>query len=392
MSGKDFAAILDQALNCLREGKDMDTCLSHYPEEAEQLRPLLEIAIRLKEAGDTGAPPRERLLAARERFLRKALESKRVARAKPRFRWSFSLPVPAPGLAMALATLLLMVLIAGAGLVWAASQSLPDSPLYAVKLTAENFKLSLTFDPADRTHIRIALLEKRFEEIYKLSTREQPDKKTIDKATKVLENQLREVFGEMAKISATSPELPDLLEEMSIQMEKGESKLAEAKSKAAPQAKPAIDRALALVKWGHTMALTAIEDPSILSEITTRPIFLSPVTPSPAFEFTPSPTPSLHHTLTPSPACTISRPTVTPHLTSTPYHPTATFTPRPTCTLPPSIITPTSTPTPHHLPTSTPTPHPHASPTPHHPTPTSTPQYPTPTPTYTPHPVGATPT
>jgi hypothetical protein len=39
---KDFNKILDECIDRVNRGENVDTCLAAYPEHAEKLRPLLE--------------------------------------------------------------------------------------------------------------------------------------------------------------------------------------------------------------------------------------------------------------------------------------------------------------------------------------------------------------
>ncbi len=47
---KEFDRILDECVDRINRGEDLDTCLADYPEYAQRLRPLLQTMLETKEA------------------------------------------------------------------------------------------------------------------------------------------------------------------------------------------------------------------------------------------------------------------------------------------------------------------------------------------------------
>jgi hypothetical protein len=165
----DLETALDQSLDHLRGGMDIESCLQLYPEYSEDLRPLLELVTQVgrvitpassaaaREAGQelvlaTAARKRAGEAAGVPLFgaIRRTVRSLVPAMpGSPAVAWRFA------------ATVLLIVLVAAAGgvSVRASGSSLPGDLLYPLKLAVQRTQLALTFDAA-RQHG----LEVRFED------------------------------------------------------------------------------------------------------------------------------------------------------------------------------------------------------------------------------------
>jgi hypothetical protein len=145
---KELFEILDEALDRVLKGESIQTVLADYPRHAHELEPLLKTALETRDAAAIQPRPEFRQRAALE--FQKAIQKmpvKYVAKMpgtkdliyKPRrgifgrgMAWSVSLVV------------IIVVLLSGTGVVTASTQAMPDSPLYGVKLVAENVQLALT--------------------------------------------------------------------------------------------------------------------------------------------------------------------------------------------------------------------------------------------------------
>lgn len=162
---QDFERHLAEALTDLDQGKDIDAVLTKYSEEADELAPLLETAVYARETLDHFEPPSVAGLAAGRRRM---LEAAARKRATPTQSWWQSvlsalglwLRTPARGLATAALLLALFVVASGATVV-ASAESLPGDPLYPVKRTAEQVRLTLTTDPATRAALQAQFNQER---------------------------------------------------------------------------------------------------------------------------------------------------------------------------------------------------------------------------------------
>jgi hypothetical protein len=177
--GKEFDNILDDCLErIVLKGKTLDHCLKLYPQQAAELKPLLETALMVKRA--SAVEPRPEFKArARYRF-RSALEEKAAPRSRPFFGW---LPRWATALAI-----VLVVLVAGSGTVVAAGNSMPDSILYPVKLATENVQMAFTISPLGKAQLCAELADERVDEIVYMA--EKGDAQEVEAVTGRLESRL----------------------------------------------------------------------------------------------------------------------------------------------------------------------------------------------------------
>ena len=157
---KEFNNILDECLErVLTEGEAIEQCLASYPELAAELEPLLQTALATSNASAIKPRPefRDR---ARYQF-RVALQEMEVKRGRRFFSWQ-------PRWATAV-IVVLVLLLAGGGTVTAAGNSMPDEPLYQVKLATETVRLALTPSTLGKAELYVNLADKRVVEIIKMA-------------------------------------------------------------------------------------------------------------------------------------------------------------------------------------------------------------------------------
>jgi len=164
--GRNFQTILDECLRELETGQSLDAILARYPEEADQLRPLLLTTQNLK-AMPVARPRSHVQQAGWQRFLGEAIALQRVRERRP----TFGLLRP---VAVAASLVLTLFFLGGGTTVYAASHSLPDSPLYPIKLATEEARLWFVFDEDDRAGILLDQSETRMTEIRKLVQQGKP--------------------------------------------------------------------------------------------------------------------------------------------------------------------------------------------------------------------------
>jgi hypothetical protein len=156
MNNKEFDNILDDCLErLLVKGESLEQCLERYPVQAAELGPLLETALAAREA--SAIQPRPDFRARARYQFRSAL--KETAADKSRAFWGWF-----PRWATVVAIVLVLVL-AGGGTVLAADSSMPDSPLYSVKLATEQVRLTLTPSPMGKARLCAELADRRVVEI-----------------------------------------------------------------------------------------------------------------------------------------------------------------------------------------------------------------------------------
>jgi hypothetical protein len=166
-------------------GESLGQCLKLYPEQAVELKPLLETVLAVKEASAFEPSPEFR---ARARYqFRSALGEKAAPKRRPFFGW---LPQWATAL-----SIVLVVLLAGGGTVVAASNSMPDGILYPVKLATENVQLALNTSEVGKARLCADFADRRVAEIVYMA--EKGDAHQVELLTERLDDRL-ETLAELA--------------------------------------------------------------------------------------------------------------------------------------------------------------------------------------------------
>ncbi|MDP2951690.1 MAG: DUF5667 domain-containing protein [Chloroflexota bacterium] len=159
---RDLETQLDECLGRVLSGESLEQCLARYPQEAAQLKPLLETALTVARVTAVKARPE---FKARLRYRLEA-----AASAPGRTEKRFSL-FWLPRWAVAMGLLLAASLALGGTLI-AAATSLPGEPLYPVKTATEEVQLVLTLQEAPRARLKARLAEARLEEMVALTRRD----------------------------------------------------------------------------------------------------------------------------------------------------------------------------------------------------------------------------
>ena len=159
---KEFDNILDECLErILAGGETVEQCLARYPEQAAELEPLLRTSLFAKKAAEIKPRPEFRERARYQ--MRAALQEMAEKRER-----RFSLFSWQPRWATVVVTVLVL-LLASSGTVAAAGNSMPDGPLYPVKLATERVRLALTPSALGKAELYAKLADKRAAEIIKMA-------------------------------------------------------------------------------------------------------------------------------------------------------------------------------------------------------------------------------
>ncbi len=167
----DLSSGLDKCLDDLAKGQSLEECLNSHP-EAVALSPILSLAVELKELPQP-EPRREALqglLVKAGASLPKHGPGALLAPEISRARWAGSRRPIWPTLRWASALAACAVVAFGVGT--AASQSLPGSVFYPIKLFTERVTFALTIEPAKRAELRLSFADDRLDELAR-SAREQ---------------------------------------------------------------------------------------------------------------------------------------------------------------------------------------------------------------------------
>jgi hypothetical protein len=185
---KRIEEIFEECLERVFSGESIEQSVSQYPEQATELRGLLETAVAARKATIVEPSPefRERARQQLQAVFRDRTSTP-VRILKP--AWNFQ-----PKWAFALIAVLL-ILMGSSGTVLAANKSMPGQPLYVVKQGAEQLKLAMTTSPTAKAELYTGLAERRVNEIVYLANNGEAIR---------LEQTTRELDSYLIKISELS--------------------------------------------------------------------------------------------------------------------------------------------------------------------------------------------
>jgi hypothetical protein len=191
MKNKEFENILDECLErIVLGGETLEQCLERYPEQADELKPLLETVLAVKKA--SAVEPRPDFKARASYQFRSALGEKAAPKRRPFFGWL-------PRWATAL-TIVLIVLLAGGGTVVAAANSMPDSILYPVKLATEEVRLAFTPSQLGKARLCSSFADERVAEIVYMA--EKGDAESVEATTERLDDRLETLTVLVSELEA----------------------------------------------------------------------------------------------------------------------------------------------------------------------------------------------
>ncbi len=283
--------------------------------------------------------PRLQATTAQDQVLRQRLAA--TAR-RPQWPGWLRLPNRQPQWARVIFVVLVVTLLSTTGVV--AAQSLPDSPLYTLKLAAEQARSLVTVDPAAQADWQLTLARTRLDEVTTLVTRGQvPSAETLSR--------LSWQFDQAVTAAARAP-AADTYRLLSAADEL--NGLAMLRINAwlralPPSVQPALAQTLAGVQNNQAQVLEGLADPEQFRLPTTP----STATPTPTGTATPAALPAAEATSTPTPRATAET-QVTDQPTDAPAFP-PTATPEPTATATRVQPTPTASTQPVASPTPRPT-------------------------------------
>ena len=162
---KEFNNILNDCLErLLLKGDTLEQCLADYPEQASALEPLLATAITLKQA--SVIQPRPEFKAEASHQFRAALQGMTPKRGFFPLAW--------PRWATAAAVVLVLFLVGGSTVV-VANGSMPDEPLYPIKLATEQARLTFTLSDIKKAELHADLADRWVAEIVSMVNEGKPE-------------------------------------------------------------------------------------------------------------------------------------------------------------------------------------------------------------------------
>jgi hypothetical protein len=154
--------VLEICLQDIEQGADIETVLFHYPDLADELRPILEASVNARKM-TVPAPSDEVVRRNRAKVLQHAAQMHETKVNPARRIWFASLRRLAVTLAV-----LAVLFVSGTGLVRAASTTVPGDNLYPVKRTWEDVLVAFTFNGQQRDALEIEHENERLQELQEL--------------------------------------------------------------------------------------------------------------------------------------------------------------------------------------------------------------------------------
>ncbi len=189
--------IFNECLEAILAGKTVEECLRAYPDEAGELRPLLETSAAIARSISSiepGPALKTSVMLRLDEALKERYE--REQKRRPLFYgWQ-------PKWATAVAAVLVILIIGGASTA-ASARSQPDDLLYPVKLAAEQARLALTFSEPAKTDLRLQMAETRVNELAYLAGK--GDTAAIESVVRKLESNLGVAAEPLAMTAVSGP-------------------------------------------------------------------------------------------------------------------------------------------------------------------------------------------
>jgi hypothetical protein len=251
---KKFESILDECLRrVITRGEDIEQCLRDYPDAAEELEALLRTALAVHAKTATVRPsPRAKSLT-KQRFLAEA-RAQQQRRRKPRwfplFQWQRSW-------AFAVAAVLIVVLVGGGGTVAAATNSMPDDPLYPVKIATERARLVVTRSDMGKAELEARFANRRVNEIARMAEKRKAAKVEVaaERLSKHLDRIAKVAVAQKAKGGVSEKDIARFRNILAKYATEHPDVLKKALEKAPPQTKAVLRHILTTSKKRYAAAI-----------------------------------------------------------------------------------------------------------------------------------------
>jgi len=152
--------VLAQCLNDVQSGRaTVQECLERHPDYARQLRPLLLTAVAVQ--GTPAVEPSPIFQQTAKTRLLNLIAARDARGTAPALRPASRVPRRWAAVWARVLVVVLTLSVLCAGTAFASRDSLPDSPLYPVKVTLEQVRLVATPDQVHKTRLFLDLLDRR---------------------------------------------------------------------------------------------------------------------------------------------------------------------------------------------------------------------------------------
>ena len=261
MKVQPYEQLLERCLQEVARTGDAEAVLAHYPQHADRLRPLLQVALATSQMyADVPAPPRG-LAAGRRRLLETAAQQRVQAPAtrtlshnterKPKMQLLFATKIVSAVLAVVVS-----LSAVGGGAAVAANGSIPGDVLYPVKLTSEDVRMALASAPAGQVALALQFADQRVAEIRAMVGRERQVPETV--VTR-MEQHVSQAMNQAAR--ASDEEMPGLLERIMQRTQAQAQALEQLRARAQEQNQAQLEEAERICEQAHEEARAGLDDP-----------------------------------------------------------------------------------------------------------------------------------
>ena len=261
MKVQPYEQLLERCLQEVARTGDAEAVLAHYPQHADRLRPLLQVALATSQMyADVPAPPRG-LAAGRRRLLEAAAQQRVQAPAtrtlshnterKPKMQLLFATKIVSAVLAVVVS-----LSAVGGGAAVAANGSIPGDVLYPVKLTSEDVRMALASAPAGQVALALQFADQRVAEIRAMVGRE---RQVPEAVVTRMEQHVSRAMNQAAW--ASDEEMPGLLERIMQRTQAQAQALEQLRARAQEQNQAQLEEAERICQQAHEEARAGLDDP-----------------------------------------------------------------------------------------------------------------------------------
>lgn len=158
---KALHQVFQSALEALTRGEPLEVVLDSFPEHANELRPLLTIAVAASSVEDDHSPA----VTAQERSRTRMLQYAATHRVAEKQLMPFWTRLRLSSMAL---IIIIAILLSSTGIWVASAQSLPGDPFYGIKRRTEELNLSLVSNKSSRYALDIQYRQRRVDEVARL--------------------------------------------------------------------------------------------------------------------------------------------------------------------------------------------------------------------------------
>ena len=167
----DIATELNTCLDWIQTGQEtLESALAHFPDQADELRPMLETAVWMQSMAEMFDPDRQRLAISKRRLVARIKQEQAAPQTKGLRGWLEKLFKSRNFVFQAALSLLLVLALTfgSIGVAQASQGTIPGDSLYGVKLTLEDAELAFSLDPLQDARLHLKFIQRRVFEIQAL--------------------------------------------------------------------------------------------------------------------------------------------------------------------------------------------------------------------------------